>query len=167
MKFGWFQVGTCNTHNIRSSCGQYSVIIVNSHYRPIGRLPSCFGHSLHRTSERRYMTNVGIGYLIPFIIVMITLTAEMNLAHCSPWRPRFGEEICFFSGTINDINCNRLIWNNFIYFYVKGKKSQWMWFYGPITVMILLNIIVCFKISNTKQKLRITDQNKHTEDMDK
>ena len=48
--------------------------------------------------DERYLKEVVIGYCVPFVYVLLTAIVEFSAAQCSPWRPRFLEGQCWYSG---------------------------------------------------------------------
>ena len=51
-----------------------------------------------KTHERRYRFLVAFGYTFPTVISLFTLLAEFVAPECASYKPRFGEEGCFFAG---------------------------------------------------------------------
>ena len=49
----------------------------------------------------RYLKEVIIGYSVPFVYVLVTAIVEFSAAQCSPWRPRFLEGGCWYSGRLD------------------------------------------------------------------
>jgi len=41
---------------------------------------------------------VGLSYGLPLIVSFLTVIVEFGAPQCASYRPRFGEETCFFSG---------------------------------------------------------------------
>ena len=41
---------------------------------------------------------VGLSYGLPLIVSFLTVIVEFGSPKCASYRPRFGEETCFFSG---------------------------------------------------------------------
>merc|ERR1719188_125 len=100
----------------------------------------------------KHSIHVAIGYLLPACITTLALIMEFTLDECNPWKPRFGEGSCFFA----------------------HKKSKWLWLFGPITVMLALNIIGCIMIvtkiwrqNRKRDKLGLQSRNQQTSKMDK
>ena len=50
-------------------------------------------------SEKPYNMYLAIGYTVPMVITLLTLTAELTMDTCALGRPKFGMETCFFAGT--------------------------------------------------------------------
>ncbi len=51
-----------------------------------------------RSSKKRYRWQMVCGYVVPISLSLITGLVEALAPKCSPIRPRFGEEQCFFTG---------------------------------------------------------------------
>ena len=49
----------------------------------------------------RYNCEVACGYAVPLVISLLTIIVEFASPRCAIYRPRFGEETCFFSGNIH------------------------------------------------------------------
>ena len=49
---------------------------------------------------RRYRFEIIGGYGFPLIISLLTVIVEFAAERCSHFRPRFGEEHCFFAGKV-------------------------------------------------------------------
>merc|ERR1719188_2745000 len=99
----------------------------------------------------KHSIHVAIGYLLPACITTLALIMEFALDECNPWKPRFGEGSCFFA----------------------HKKSKWLWLFGPITVMLALNVIGCIMIvtkiwrqNRKRDKLGLQSRNQQTSKMD-
>ena len=45
------------------------------------------------------MKELLIGYSVPFLFVSLTGLVEAVGPHCSPYTPRFVEEVCWYGGT--------------------------------------------------------------------
>ena len=54
----------------------------------------------------RLLMQIASGYGIPLIISIFTLIVEFTSPRCAIYRPRFGEETCFFSGRITFASWN-------------------------------------------------------------
>ena len=48
-------------------------------------------------NDQRYKYNLRFGYGVPLIITIITGIVEVTAPECSWFKPRFGEEVCFFT----------------------------------------------------------------------
>ena len=48
--------------------------------------------------DSKYKQKVAVGYIVPLIITLLALIAEMSLDKCAQGRPKFGMEDCFFAG---------------------------------------------------------------------
>ena len=71
-------------------------------------------------SANRYKRNVAIGYCVPIVITLLTLTMELSLDKCATGKPRIGEESCFFAG-MKDI----CFWEGIMnYIKVLSKESR-------------------------------------------
>ena len=63
---------------------------------------------------RRYRFEIIGGYGFPLIISLLTVIVEFAAERCSHFRPRFGEEHCFFAGKVHFLklfqpkNCKKL-----------------------------------------------------------
>ena len=55
----------------------------------------CFSGKTH---EKRYRFLMAFGYTFPTFISLFTLLAEFIAPECASYKPRFGEEGCFFAG---------------------------------------------------------------------
>merc|ERR1711994_1030806 len=53
------------------------------------------------SNSKRYKILVGCSYGLPLIVTLLTLIVEFGAPQCASYRPRFGEESCFFSGKIS------------------------------------------------------------------
>ena len=51
-----------------------------------------------KTHERRYRFLMAFGYTFPTVISLFTLLTEFVAPECASYKPRFGEERCFFAG---------------------------------------------------------------------
>ena len=60
-------------------------------------LYTCRGNPSNST---RYRILVGCSYGLPLIVSLLTIIVEFGAPQCASYRPRFGEESCFFSGNI-------------------------------------------------------------------
>ena len=49
-------------------------------------------------NEDRYRNMIIFGYTCPTIITLCTLIVEYGSPECAKYRPRLGEENCFFAG---------------------------------------------------------------------
>ena len=58
-----------------------------------------------KKKDRLWM-QIALGYGIPLIISIFTLIVEFTSPRCAIYRPRFGEETCFFSGRITFASWN-------------------------------------------------------------
>jgi len=68
-----------------------------------------------------------VGYGIPFFICFITFLVEMFAPFCASYRPKFGHKSCLFY----------------------GKVDKFLWFYGPILLMLMINSFMFCYISFT------------------
>ena len=66
---------------------KYSITLVISKF--------CFSG---KTYEKRYRFLMVFGYTFPTLISLFTLLAEFIAPECASYKPRFGEEGCFFAG---------------------------------------------------------------------
>ena len=57
-----------------------------------------FRRKERESAKKRYYWELLIGYGIPILIVLLTGIVEASAPQCSPWRPRFLDENCFFAG---------------------------------------------------------------------
>nr|XP_040579384.1 G-protein coupled receptor Mth2-like isoform X1 [Lepeophtheirus salmonis] len=73
-------------------------------------------------SQKRFTIQRLIGYGVPLIITVITITVELTAPECSKFKPRFGEKQCFFA----------------------GKEAIFLYFNIPILIMLLINTIMFF-----------------------
>ena len=53
------------------------------------------------SNSKRYKILVGCSYGLPLIVTILTLIVEFGAPQCASYRPRFGEESCFFSGYLH------------------------------------------------------------------
>ena len=53
-----------------------------------------------QSAQKRYKTELIIGYAIPLVYVLLTGIVEASAPRCSKWKPRFLEGVCFFAGII-------------------------------------------------------------------
>eukprot|EP00092_Neocalanus_flemingeri_P013361 GFUD01014405.1.p1 GENE.GFUD01014405.1~~GFUD01014405.1.p1 ORF type:complete len:735 (+),score=104.42 GFUD01014405.1:71-2275(+) len=67
------------------------------------------------------------GYGLPLVTCFITLLVELYAPFCSPYRPKFGHRSCLFY----------------------GKLDKFLWFYGPILLMLMINSCMFCYISFT------------------
>jgi len=68
-----------------------------------------------------------IGYGLPLFICFVTLLVELYAPFCASYRPKFGHRSCLFY----------------------GKLDKFLWFYGPILIMLMINSIMFCYISFT------------------
>ena len=107
---------------------------------------------------KRYRSELFAGYglaaFITFLAIIIHSLPYDTVARCDSFRPRFGESQCFFSGILqtkmNILGIAtiivELVWN-FLWMYISlilDRKTKAYWFYLPIGLMIIANIIVFF-----------------------
>ena len=59
-----------------------------------------------------------LGYAFPTMVSIGTLTAEYLAPKCASFRPRFGEEGCFFAGCPPNYNLNAYINIYIMYIYI-------------------------------------------------
>ena len=57
-----------------------------------------FFHRGYPENQKRYRKTMVLGYAFPTMVSIGTLTAEYLAPKCASFRPRFGEEGCFFAG---------------------------------------------------------------------
>ena len=57
--------------------------------------PICRGNP---SNSKRYKILVGCSYGLPLVVSLLTIIVEFGAPQCASYRPRFGEESCFFSG---------------------------------------------------------------------
>ena len=58
----------------------------------------------HPSNSKRYKILVSCSYGLPMIVSILTVIVEFSAPKCAPYRPRFGEESCFFSGKLYAIS---------------------------------------------------------------
>ena len=49
-------------------------------------------------NDKRYRNTMILGYACPSTIVVVTAITELVAPDCAPFKPRFGEDGCFFAG---------------------------------------------------------------------
>ena len=109
----------------------------------------------------RYITEVTSAYAIAFILSLCATIANFLptsvLDECDFWRPRFGENKCFYSGKFSWIwlgfkfvmdYMNICFCFLFLYKYLKlmcalDRINKAIWFYTPIGLCLLINFIMC------------------------
>ena len=64
-------------------------------------LISNYRFSGNPANQVRYRKTIVMSYGFPALVSICTLIAEYSSPRCSSFRPRFGEEGCFFAGIIN------------------------------------------------------------------
>ena len=74
-----FNLKYYSTHNL-------NIILMTFHYRG------------NPSNSKRYKMLVGLSYGLPLIVSFLTVIVEFGAPQCASYRPRFGEETCFFSG---------------------------------------------------------------------
>ena len=76
-------------------------------------------------AKKRYTILCSISYGVPILLLIITGIFEALGLRCSIWRPRFNEELCFFTGN-NLSNKSNSIAESFYYvnYYVKGSSND-------------------------------------------
>ena len=70
------------------------------------------------SNSKRYKMLVGLSYGLPLIVSLLTVIVEFGSPKCASYRPRFGEETCFFSG--NAIKTIVISTSSKINFYLKN-----------------------------------------------
>lgn len=69
------------------------------------------------SSDTKYIRTVIYSYLIPLVIIILTLIVEYTAPECASFRPRFGEISCLFT----------------------DKTSKAIWLFLPISMMLAIN----------------------------
>ena len=69
-------------------------------YNEKHRLINVYHFSGNPANQVRYRKTIVLSYGFPALVSICTLIAEYSSPRCSSFRPRFGEEGCFFAGTI-------------------------------------------------------------------
>merc|ERR1719414_1022526 len=77
-----------------------------------------------KTNAKRYRFLMIFGYSCPTMITLFTLLAEWLSPECAPYKPRFGEEGCFFAESL----------------------SNYIWFYLPMSILLMINAFVFFAL---------------------
>ena len=128
-----------------------------------------------------YYVKVAIGYSVPFFITLLTLIAELTMSTCAWGRPKMGMESCFFAGTrsirhalqtIKFIASERIT-KNYNTLIVTDEAGRFMWFYIPITLSLLVNVIGCIMIVWTifshekRMKFELKDHTKRNQKMNR
>lgn len=92
------------------------------------------------------------GYLFPLLVSFITLLVEIFGQECAWYRPRFGEETCFFT----------------------DKWSKFLLFYLPISLMLVVSLFmfvwvvkVLLGTERQKRRLHLREANKRSDKMNK
>ena len=114
-----------------------------------------------------------LGYAFPTMVSIGTLTAEYLAPKCASFRPRFGEEGCFFAGwpsiatlnvytytyIISDLTLHSLFNIVPLYDFLE-LGAKYLWFYLPMSVLLLVNsfvfialITMLCKLDHQKRKL--------------
>ena len=55
-------------------------------------------HRGYPENQKRYRKTMVLGYAFPTMVSIGTLVAEYLAPKCASFRPRFGEDGCFFAG---------------------------------------------------------------------
>ena len=84
--------------------------------------------------------NMMTGYILPLVISLCTLITEFSAPECSPYRPRFNEEYCFF----------------------QEVEAKTLWFFVPIGIFLFINalmfgmaILIICKSTNQAEKMNM------------
>jgi len=93
----------------------------------------------------RLLIEVASGYAVPLIISFLTLIVEFSSPRCAMYKPRFGEETCFFSGT----------------------ESKVIWFFLPLGILLLINLLLFVFIVYNMFKLENKENMSNTKKMKK
>ena len=64
--------------------------------------------------------NMMTGYILPLVISLCTLITEFSAPECSPYRPRFNEQYCFF----------------------QEVEAKTLWFFVPIGIFLFINALM-------------------------
>ena len=67
----------------------------------------------HPSNSKRYKILVGCSYGLPLIVSTLTVIVEFSAPKCASYRPRFGEESCFFSGKLCTMSSRIITFHNY------------------------------------------------------
>ena len=70
----------------------------NQTWLPNAHIPFLQYSSGNPANHQRYRKMIVLSYGFPAFVTFCTLTAEYAAPKCASFRPRFGEEGCFFAG---------------------------------------------------------------------
>ena len=93
---------------------------------------------------------VGVSYSLPLILSFLVAVVEFTAPKCASYRPRFGEETCFFSGNSSKIystitilkiyiKCSLCFINDNYYVYQIERTSKGIWFFLPMGLALMVN----------------------------
>ena len=133
----------------------------------------------------RYRRTIVVSYGFPAFVSLCTLIAEYSAPRCATFRPRFGEEGCFFAGILFIENSNSITFRLFNFeplnydfsikqCYFSEPTSKYIWFYLPMTILLLINAFVfCVlsrllcKLDRDKRHLGISKQTERSDIVEK
>ena len=74
-------------------------------------------HFIGGHNANSILKQILVGYGVPFLIVRGTIIVEVSAPPCASYNPKFGHKSCLFF----------------------GKLDKFLWLYGPILIMLLIN----------------------------
>merc|ERR1719376_1235415 len=74
-------------------------------------------HLIGGHNANSILKQILVGYGVPLLIVLVTIIVEVSAPTCASYNPRFGHKTCLFF----------------------GKLDKFLWLYGPILIMLLIN----------------------------
>ena len=106
---------------------------------------------------------VGLSYGLPLIVSLLTVIVEFGYnenTKCASYRPRFGEETCFFSGNVfknmvisTSSKINFYLENWLFSFYYIERTSKGIWFFVPMALALMVNTGIFISITVTLYKV--------------
>ena len=124
----------------------------------------------------RLLIEIASGYGIPLIISFLTLIVEISSPRCAIYKPRFGEETCFFSGKAFNNTIYKIEYKVFQY----SKKHRWIcfdvvsdttskgiWFFLPLGILLLINLFMFISIVFKMLRLEGKENMSNTKKMKK
>jgi len=98
-------------------------------------------HMIGGHNSNSILKQILVGYGVPLLIVVLTLIVELSAPRCASYNPRFGHKSCLFF----------------------GKLDKFLWLYGPILLMLVINTVMFIYITINvvkNQKTGATDSMK-------